>query len=158
MLFRSLARCKRDIQRLRERVAMCGPGVRVQTQAVMNVQRDDTRSPRASNGGIEQRGRVETAAEGNGDAGFRRSQHIDERRAHRIDHEAAGGSFNVGGCHGSRLVKLPSRHPARAHCMDATVSAALKLHAPGRFSLNLPYAISLSKRRARTSSAFMPWN
>ena len=62
-----LPRREPDTQRLRERMTMRGPRIRVRTQTMMNVQRNHTRWSRTSDCGIEQRGRVETAAERNGD-------------------------------------------------------------------------------------------
>ena len=67
---------------------------------MMNMQRDDAPRAEAAHGGIEQHGGVKPAAQGDREKRIGGKVRVRNRRAHRLEDEAAGWGFVIG-CHES---------------------------------------------------------
>src|SRR5262249_29163970 len=141
----------RHAERRRLLFAMREPSVRIRAEPMMNMKRDTARRPGDAHRRIEQHGRIEAAAVRDRNARIRRL--VNERSAERIEHDAVGGRIS-GSIHDEwrsesarRVHREVRKAPRDAHAPD---------HAPGVVSLNLPYAISRSKRRWRKSLTLIP--
>lgn len=91
-----MKRCKLDTSFARKRAAMGKPFVGIDAQTVMNMKRDAARRTNDTHGGVEQRRRIDAAAERNRDA--RIVGQGSKRNADRIENEAVGGRVS-GGSH-----------------------------------------------------------